>query len=185
MGFDMVPQLVYFPFSNSSFQVPSNIVFKGPKYSPSISWFVSKTTKSYQGTAKTSLYHVHVATSLPKSIFSCWFISLSSETCLTNSISFFLLNWHCDLGRVRILHSRSQHLDRQTPWLSPSQMTSFVCFCHVQSKFSKTHEFLYFAASVRDCVCELHCLAPDGRPALSLVVSEEYFNSKFNKQCSR
>ena len=53
---------VYFPFSKSSF--PSNIVFKGSKYSPSISWFVSKTTKSYQGTAKTRLYHVHVATSL-------------------------------------------------------------------------------------------------------------------------
>ncbi len=62
MGFDMVPQLVYFPFSNSSF--PSIIFIRGPKYSPSISWFVSKTTKSNQGTAKTSLYHLHVAASL-------------------------------------------------------------------------------------------------------------------------
>jgi hypothetical protein len=33
----------------------------------------------------------------------------------------------------------------------------------------------------RDCVCELHCWAPDGSPALSLVVSEVYFNSKFNE----
>jgi hypothetical protein len=71
---------------------------------------------------------------LPNSCLSCWFISLSSETCLTISISFFLLNWQCELGRVRILHSRSHHLDRQTPWLPPSQMTSFVCFCHMQSK---------------------------------------------------
>ncbi len=46
---------------------------------------------------------------------------------------------------------------------------------------TKAHEFLYFAASERDCVRELHCLAPDGRPALNLVVSEEYFNSKFNE----
>jgi hypothetical protein len=38
------------------------------------------------------------------------------------------------------------------------------------------------AASERDCVRELQCLAPDGRPALSLVVSEEYFNSKFNER---
>ncbi len=34
------------------------------------------------------------------------------------------------------------------------------------------------SSSERDCVRELHCLAPDGRPALSLVVSEEYFKSK-------
>ncbi len=34
--------------------------------------------------------------------FGCWFISLSSETCLTNSIFFFPLNWHCELDRVRI-----------------------------------------------------------------------------------
>ena len=47
---------------------------------------------------------------------------------------------------------------------------------------AKAHEFLYSAASKRDCVRELHCLAPDGRPALSLVVSEEYFKSKFNEQ---
>ena len=37
---------------------------------------------------------------------------------------------------------------------------------------AKAHEFLFSAASERDCVRELHCLAPDGRPALSLVVSE-------------
>ncbi len=49
---------VYFLFQKSSF--PSNIFFKGPKYYPSISWCDSKTTKSYQGTDKTS--HVHVAT---------------------------------------------------------------------------------------------------------------------------
>ena len=70
----------------------------------------------------------------PNFCFSCWFISLSSETCLTNSISFSLLNWQCELGRVRILHSRSHHLDCQTSWLPPSQMTSFLCFCHMQSK---------------------------------------------------
>jgi hypothetical protein len=52
-------------------------------------------------------------------------------------------------------------------------------FCHVQSK---AHEILYSAASERDCVGELHFLTPDGRPALSLVVSEEYFNSKFNER---
>ena len=48
---------------------------------------------------------------------------------------------------------------------------------------AKANEFFYSAASERDCVRELRCLAPDGRPALSLVVSEEeYFKSKFNEQ---
>ena len=136
MEFDTVPQSVCFPFPNSSF--PSNIFIRGPKYSQSLSWFVRKTTKSHQGTAKkvciTCTWQLLFIAILLKSCFSCWFISLSSETCLTNSISFFLLNWHCELSRVRILHSRSQHFDRQTPWLPPSQMTSFVYFCHVQSK---------------------------------------------------
>jgi hypothetical protein len=47
---------------------------------------------------------------------------------------------------------------------------------------AKAHEFLYSAASERDCLRELHCFAPDGCPALNLVVSEEYFNSKFNER---
>jgi hypothetical protein len=47
---------------------------------------------------------------------------------------------------------------------------------------AKAHAFLYSAATERDCVRDLQCLAPDGRPALSLVVSEEYFNSKFNER---
>jgi hypothetical protein len=46
---------------------------------------------------------------------------------------------------------------------------------------AKAHEFLYSARNERDGVRELHCLAPDRRPALSLVVSEENFNSKFNE----
>ncbi len=50
---------------------------------------------------------------------------------------------------------------------------------------AKAHKFLYSAASERDFVLELHCLAPDGRHALSLVVSEEYFNSKFNERRSK
>ncbi len=83
--------------------------------------------------ARGDSWHLFIA-NFPNFCFSCWFFSLSSETCLTNSISFSLLNWQCELGRVRILHSRSQHLDRQTPWLSPSQMTSFLWFCHMQSK---------------------------------------------------
>ena len=47
---------------------------------------------------------------------------------------------------------------------------------------AKAHEFLYSAASERDCVRELQSLAPDGSPALSLVVSEEYFNSKIDER---
>ena len=34
---------------------------------------------------------------------------------------------------------------------------------------AKANEFFYSAASERDCVRELQCLAPDGSPALSLV----------------
>ncbi len=61
-------------------------------------------------------------------------------------------------------------------------MTSaFANSCDFAMCKAKAHEFLY-SASERDCVRELHCLAPDGRPALSLVVSEEYFKSKFNEQ---
>jgi hypothetical protein len=47
---------------------------------------------------------------------------------------------------------------------------------------AKANEFLYLAASERDCVSKLQCLAHEGRPALSLIVSEEYFNGKFNEQ---
>jgi hypothetical protein len=43
---------------------------------------------------------------------------------------------------------------------------------------AKAHEFLYFDANERDCFAS--CSA-DGGPALNLVVSEEYFNSKFNE----
>jgi hypothetical protein len=72
-NFDMVPQSVSFPFSNSSF--PFNIYFRGPKYSPSISWFVSKTTKSYQGTAKkvciTCTWRLLFIAILMNSCFSC------------------------------------------------------------------------------------------------------------------
>jgi hypothetical protein len=103
IGFDMVPQSVYFPFSNSSF--PSNIFFRLPKYSPSISWFVSEILS---GDCQKSLYHVHVATSLhynsSDSCFSCWFILLSSETCLTNSISSAATNFTVDTDTI--LHDR-------------------------------------------------------------------------------
>ena len=71
---------------------------------------------------------------LPNSCFSCWFFSAQQRN-LSNEFHLFLSSklalW---TGRIRILHSRSQHFDRQTPWLPPSQMTSFVCFCHMQSK---------------------------------------------------
>jgi len=73
MGFDMVPQWVYFPFSNSSF--PSNIFIRGPEYSQSISWFVSKTTKSHQGTAKkvciTCTWQLLFIAILPNFCFCC------------------------------------------------------------------------------------------------------------------
>jgi hypothetical protein len=46
----------------------------------------------------------------------------------------------------------------------------------------KANDFLYSAAMERDCVREQQCLAPDGRTALSLVVSEENFNSEFNQR---
>jgi hypothetical protein len=73
MVFDTVSQSVYFPFSNSSF--PSNIFIRGPKYSQSISWFVSKTTKSHQGTAKkvciTCTWQLLFIAILPNSCFSC------------------------------------------------------------------------------------------------------------------
>jgi hypothetical protein len=67
-------------------------------------------------------------------------------------------------------------------------MTSYVFLPYAKQKCAfaickaKANEILYSAASERDCVRELHCLVPDGRPALSLVVSEDYFNSKFNEQ---
>ncbi len=128
MGFDMAPQSVYFPFSKSSF--PSNIFSRDPNILRPVHGLSAKQRNPIRGRPEqvciTCTWRLLFIAILLNSCFSCWFISLSSETCLTNSISFFLALWSSVWTG-----SRS---DSTQPWLPPSQMTSFVCFCHVQSK---------------------------------------------------
>jgi hypothetical protein len=107
--------------------------------------------------------------------------SVAQRRSFTNEFHLLLSpTWHHEIGRVWILHRRicTDHTistDRQTPQPQPSQMTAYVCFCHVHSK--SIARILCLAASKRACVRELYCLAalaPDGRSALRLlIVSEE------------
>ena len=180
MGFDMIPHQFTFLFQSQAFLL--TLFSRDPNILRPFHGLSAKQRNPIRGRPKqgciTCTWQLLFIANLPNSCFSCWFISLSSETCLTNSISFFLLNWQCELGRVRILHSRPQHLIAKH---FDFHLRKWLPSCDFAICKAKAHAFLS-AASERDCVRELQCLAPDGSPALSLVVSEEYFNSKFNER---
>jgi hypothetical protein len=94
MGFDMVPHQFTFLFQSQAFLLTffsrdPNILcpFHG------LSDFVSQTTKSYQGMAKTSLYRVHVATSLhfnSSSFLLLLLIYFAQQRNLSNEFHLFL-----------------------------------------------------------------------------------------------
>ena len=133
MGFDMIPHQFTFLFQSQAFLL--TLFSRDPNILRPFHGLSAKQRNPIRGRPKqgciTSTWRLLFIANLPNSCFSCWFISLSGETCLTNSCSSKLAMW---TGLRSDSTQQTTTFDRQTLWIPPSQMTSFLWFCPMQSK---------------------------------------------------
>ena len=131
MGFDMIPHQFTFLFQSQAFLL--TLFSRDPNILRPFHGLSAKQRNPIRGRPKqvciTRTWRLLFIANLPNSCFSCWFISLSGETCLTNSCSSKLAMW---TGLRSDSTQQTTTFGRQTLWLPPS--TSFLWFCHMQSK---------------------------------------------------